>query len=85
MPLADKNYTFCQIPLPEGYRRLSRRKRVIIELAIGGSVLILFAIAVSVQMPRWLQIAGWMWFLAYWVGWMVLVLPGWIRRRFRGR
>jgi hypothetical protein len=85
MPLADKNYTFYQFPLPAGYRRLSRRKRVIIELAIGASVLILFAIAVSVQMPRWLQIAGWIWFLLSWVLWMVLVMPGWIRRRFRGR
>jgi hypothetical protein len=85
MPLANKDYTFYQIPVPRAYRNLPRRKRVTIELLVGVAVLVLFAIAVSVQMPRWLQIAGWMWFLVYWVGWMALFVRSRRRRHLRER
>jgi hypothetical protein len=80
MPPADRNYTFYQIPVPRAYRRLSRRKRIAIELIVGVAVLILFAIGTSVQMPLWLQIAGWALFIVYWVGWSVVALPKWWRR-----
>jgi hypothetical protein len=86
MPLPNKEYTFYTIPLPRGYRRLSRRTRVTMELGVGVAVLILFAIAVSMQMPLWLQIVGWAFFVVYWVGWCAIALPKWWRRRvLRGR
>lgn len=85
MPRANKDYTFYQIPVPPWYRRLPRRRRIVLELSIGVAALAFFVIAVSVQMPRWLQIAGWLWFLVYWVGWCFLVLRPWIRRRSGGR
>jgi len=83
MAPADRNYSFYQIPVPHAYRRLSRRKRVFIELGIGLAVLVLFAVGTSRQMPLWLQIAGWASLVLYWVSWCVVALPKWWRRARR--
>lgn len=80
-----KDYTFYQIPLPPRYRKLSRRRRLVIELSVGVAVLLLFSIAVSMQMPVWLQLAGWAAAVVYWAAWCVIVLERWGRRQARGR
>lgn len=85
MPLANKDYTFYQVPIPQSYRRLSRAKRVILEVSVGLLVLALLGIGASVQMPRWLLAAGWALLLAYWGVWIVLYLKAWVRRQFRQR
>jgi hypothetical protein len=71
--------------VPPAYRGLSRHKRVMIEISAGVAVLTMFAIAVSVQTPVWLQIAGWALLVVYWIGWCVIALPKWRRRVLRGR
>ena len=85
MPLANKDFTLYQIPLPRSYCGLSRRNRIVIELIVGILVMALVGWGASVQMPRWLLAAGWTVLVAYWAGWIVLYLKHWVRRQRRDR
>jgi hypothetical protein len=81
MSRANKDSTYDQIPMPQGYRRLSRGKRLVMELSIGVAILALIPIGVSVQMPHWLQLIGWAVFVVCLVGQSVLTTRWWRRRR----
>jgi len=85
VPIANENLTFYQVPVPRGYWRFSRRKRMAVELSVGLACLIFFMLAVSMQTPVWLQITGWTCLLVYWAFWIVLYLRRWGQRQARAR
>jgi len=69
------------LPVPSAHRELSRRKRLVIELAVGVAILALISIGVSVQMPHWLEIAGWV----LWAAWVVILSVLYVRYEQRKR
>ena len=84
MPHADKDDRFQPITLEWEYRRLSRGKRLAIELSVGMAILAMIPIGVSMQLPPWLQLIGWAILLSSLVGQSVLVVRWW-RERERAR
>jgi len=66
------------------YSRLSRRRRLFIELSIGILIIAGIGIAAAGNLPPWLKALGW----AAWILWMVflsVVCVGWELRRRRTR
>ena len=68
-------------PLPPAHRRLSRRKRLIVELGVGLALLAFIGIGASIRMPVWLRLIGWALLIGNLVGQSVVVAQRWKRRR----
>jgi len=73
------------LPVPSWYRRLSRRRRLAIELGAGLAILALIPIGVSMQMPSWLLAAGWAWLVLYSAVLCVIHLRQWGRETRAGK
>ncbi len=76
---------YYQILLPPEYRKLSHRKRLLLELITGVAILVLISIAVCTQTPPRLQLAGWACLVVYWMVLSVLFVQRRGRRQARGR
>lgn len=68
-------------PSLPGWRSLSRRRRIVLELSLGLVLLALIGLGASMQMPGWMRLIGWAFLLGSLAAQSVLVFRHWKRRR----